>query len=71
MLIDDLKEVQRKKKHIYKILAQYLSKMGMKELMSLNDYFNMVQLTNEIDGLNKEGQRIVKQIDENIMEGRV
>lgn len=67
MLRDDLKEVQRKREYIYKILSQYRYKMGMCELMTLNDYFNMIHLLGEIEILNKEGGRIVRQITETVV----
>ena len=62
MLRDDLKEVQRKRKYLYKIMKQYLTKMGNKELMTLNDYFNMIQLTKEVELLDIESKEIVRKI---------
>lgn len=65
MLRDKLSEIQNRRKFIYKILRQYLDKMGNKEMMSLIDYLNMIENEREIEMLNIQGKTIVREIANN------
>lgn len=61
MLKDDLKKVQKTRKIYYNMQKYFLNKLFYGTLTYI-DYVNMCNIKKEIEKLNKQGCKIVKQI---------
>lgn len=60
----ELKKVQNYRKYLYKINGYFLDKMSLGNINYI-DYLNMQQLKKEIDDLDNQGQKIVREMYNN------